>query len=121
MTACLQSYQHALCSLLPTAEGWPELHPFPSTELHISLSRTVPIMFHWIEPLTIALRSALKKKSRQANDLNGLGKKNLYNYNNIRYVLQSIFLVCLPYWDAISRQGKNTNLYAYYKCYCSSV
>ena len=43
---------------------WPEFHLFSSTELHISLSRTVPIQFHLIEPLVSALRAQLKKVPR---------------------------------------------------------
>ena len=64
VTTCLQSYKHTLTDLLPSVDGWPELHPFPNTELHISLSRTMPIMFHWIEPLTTALRDKLRETTR---------------------------------------------------------
>ena len=32
--------------------------------LHISISRTVPIKYHWIEPLTAALQQQTTKKTR---------------------------------------------------------
>ena len=60
----IQSYQQTLATLLPPAKGWAELHTFPLTDLHISLSRTVPIMFHWIEPLTNTLREKLRNMTR---------------------------------------------------------
>ena len=37
------------------------LHTFPATDLHLSLSRTVPIPFHTIEPLTQALREKMSR------------------------------------------------------------
>ncbi len=37
-----------------------ELHSL--TQLHVSLSRTVPIQYHWIEPLMDALRSKFKQR-----------------------------------------------------------
>ena len=30
-------------------------HQLPVNELHISLSRTVPLLYHWIEPITSSL------------------------------------------------------------------
>ena len=38
-----------------------EVHAFPRSELHVSLSRTVPVPFHWIEPLSGALRESMAK------------------------------------------------------------
>ncbi len=43
---------------------WPTFHLFASSELHISLSRTVPIQYHLIEPLIADIRAQLLKKSR---------------------------------------------------------
>ncbi len=37
-----------------------ELHPL--SQLHISLSRTVPIQYHWIDPLMESLRSKFKQR-----------------------------------------------------------
>ena len=38
-----------------------KVHSFPINDLHISLSRTVPVPFHWIEPLAAALKDQFSK------------------------------------------------------------
>ena len=36
---------------------------FPASDLHVSLSRTVPIQHHYIEPLVDAIRSKVTKQT----------------------------------------------------------
>ena len=46
----------SLVAYLPSTVS-PLMHVLASPELHISLSRTVPIRHYWIEPLVEQLRS----------------------------------------------------------------
>lgn len=52
---CVTSYHQALCTLLPQWVPFGELHMLE--DVHISLSRTLPIRHHWIEPLVGSLKN----------------------------------------------------------------
>ena len=41
-----------------------DVHMFPCDELHMSVSRTVPIRHYWIEPITEQLRNGLRSLKR---------------------------------------------------------
>lgn len=61
-----------VASLLPISRLWPEFHLVCKDELHLSLSRTVPIQHHWIEPLMSKLQSMITKKSSVTMTLSNL-------------------------------------------------
>ena len=57
-----------LCDYLtdqyPITTGDAEFHVIPSCDLHVTISRTVAIRHHWIEPLMSRLRNGLAKHQR---------------------------------------------------------
>ena len=68
LTQELQSAIHSLHTHLNThlspLVGGSTFHSTALDELHVSLSRTVAIRHHWIDPLTEALREKLGRRKR---------------------------------------------------------
>ncbi|XP_064399549.1 U6 snRNA phosphodiesterase 1-like [Halichondria panicea] len=69
--ACVNCLQQSLQKHLSTVE-W-----FPLADRHVSLSRTVPIQHHWMDPLTHSLREKFKQRRPFS-----VGFKNLAFYVN---------------------------------------
>ncbi|KAL5503629.1 hypothetical protein EMCRGX_G010607 [Ephydatia muelleri] len=61
LAPCIASYHHTLCALLSHSGTLHMVHP---PEVHISLSRTVPIRHHWIEPLVCSLKNCISGHKR---------------------------------------------------------
>ena len=61
---CLELLCDYLTEQYPVTEGHAEFHVIPSCDLHVTVSRTVAIRHHWIEPLTDKLRDGLSKHHR---------------------------------------------------------
>ncbi|CAI8043107.1 U6 snRNA phosphodiesterase, partial [Geodia barretti] len=61
--SCINDLQQYL-KTTSVPEGSVTIHQFPASELHLSLSRTVPIPFHVISPLTQALRDCISTHHR---------------------------------------------------------
>ena len=52
-------------------------HQLSAEELHISISRTVPLLFHWIDPIMIVLKEKISKYQ-----IFSVGLSNLAYYTN---------------------------------------
>ncbi len=66
----LDRVQRRLCNLLPSVLGGEEVHPVPDP--HLSLSRTVVVKHHWIEPLSDSLKEKGSKQGAFKVSLGGL-------------------------------------------------
>ena len=71
LASCVDSLQQFLktTSVLGDSFDSVTLHQFPFQDLHVSLSRTVPIPFHVIDPLTQSLRERFCLHSRFRNQI----------------------------------------------------
>lgn len=58
LASCIVSYHQSLCTLL-LPHGVGTLHMADPLRVHISLSRTLPIRHHWIEPLVCSLKNCI--------------------------------------------------------------
>ena len=61
---CLELLRDYLTDQYPMTTGHAEFHVIPSCDLHVTVSRTVAIRHHWIEPLMNKLRNGITKQHR---------------------------------------------------------
>ena len=61
---CVASYHHSLVSILPQLVDCGVLHMVDPADVHISLSRTLPIRHHWIQPLVGSIKSRIASHKR---------------------------------------------------------
>ena len=60
---CMKKFHDKLSSLLDNSVT-ANFYTLETNNLHLSLSRTVPIQYHWIDPLTKSLQSHISKHRR---------------------------------------------------------
>lgn len=58
---CIELLRDYLTNCYPVTAGHAEFHVIPACDLHVTVSRTVAIRHHWIEPLMSKLRNGLCK------------------------------------------------------------
>ena len=97
--ACLTSLHKKLTALLPLSDHWPEVHPLSSCDLHLSLSRTVPILHHWIEPLTTALKKEIEGKQRWVNYVNMVF---ILKVRSIHQIISNLLVFCKVVYKLLS-------------------
>ena len=64
----------------------PKMHVMPRNDVHVSLSRTVPIRHYWIDPLVDQLKDKLNTKERFVTRMHELVKRSYsQSYYSITY------------------------------------
>lgn len=64
LESCITGLHTYLQTTFAPCVGSPQFHVMPLSDFHVSLSRTVTIRHHWIDPLMEALRNKIRRRER---------------------------------------------------------
>jgi len=62
LQTCVMALHNYLTTTFAPCVGSPQFHMMSLSDSHISLSRTVAIQHHWIDPLTELLRDKIQRR-----------------------------------------------------------